>query len=434
MSLGGFIRRFTYWTNDFLHKSPVGKQYSNIGKILSNKNNIGVEIQKGHLNKLLEHAVKHTAFYSTFEANDISTFPVINKLIIRENYDNFKVPVSAIPGQVGPVHVQRTSGSTGTPLAVPQDTIKRNRRIAELKYFGKIAGYHSHEKLAHLRIWTKWQNKTKLQTFKENIYAVDCSKIDDQTLADLCQLIKKKRILAIWGYASWYDMLLEYIERKSIKLPSIKVIIAGSEMLQASTKIGLMEKLACNVVSRYSNEEQGILGQDRGNDENYYLNHASYFFEFLKLDRDEKAEPGEICRIVVTDLFNYAFPLIRYDTGDTGIFAPNTPSSNHFPVLCKIYGRLLDLIYDTQGTPVHPMSLARILKNYDQVKLWQFIQKKQSEYELKLKIDGELNVGDCMNQIKIILGNDSIIELSIVDDIPVLSSGKRKPVICELKR
>lgn len=133
-------------------------------------------------------------------------------------------------------------------------------------------------------------------------------------------------------------------------------------MLQPTTKNGLKKILNCNVISRYSNEEQGILGQARNNDERYYLNHASYYFEFLKLDSDKKAEPGEICRIVVTDLFNYAFPMIRYDTGDTGIYNSENNDSNGFPVLSKIYGRLLDLVYDTKGTTIHPMTLARILK------------------------------------------------------------------------
>ena len=38
----------------------------------------------------------------------------------------------------------------------------------------------------------------------------------------------------------------------------------------------------------------------------------------LKLDSDEPAEPGELGRIVVTDYYNKTFPMVRYDTGDTG--------------------------------------------------------------------------------------------------------------------
>lgn len=433
MSIGGFIRRNLYWSSDFLLGSPVGVHYSDIRKILNNPV-VGEKRQKDHLNRLIEFSVKNSKYYSKFACRDFASFPVMNKTLLRENYESIKVEQEVIPHHKGIMHIQRTSGSTGTPLAVPLDKRKRNRRIAELKYFGKIAGFNSHERLAQLRIWTKWQSKTKLQSFRENIFAVDCSRIDDKMLSELCTLIRSKKITAIWGYASWYDKLVEFIERYSIKLPSIKVAIAGSEMLQPTTREKLKRLLNCSVISRYSNEEQGILGQDRDDDEQYYLNHASYYFEFLKIDSDNKAEPGEICRIVITDLFNYAFPMIRYDTGDTGVYVEGNRNTAGFPVLRKIYGRLLDLVYDTKGTAIHPMTLARILKNYDEIKLWQFIQKSQSTFELKLNLTADINLPDCISQLKEIFGEDSQITISLVDEIPVLSSGKRKPVVNEWKR
>ena len=39
----------------------------------------------------------------------------------------------------------------------------------------------------------------------------------------------------------------------------------------------------------------------------------------LPQDCDEPAEPGELGRIVVTDYYNKTFPMVRYDTGDTGM-------------------------------------------------------------------------------------------------------------------
>ena len=51
----------------------------------------------------------------------------------------------------------------------------------------------------------------------------------------------------------------------------------------------------------------------------FIINNASYHIKFLKLDSDENADIGELSRIVVTDLFNYATPMIRHDTGDLAI-------------------------------------------------------------------------------------------------------------------
>jgi len=245
-------------------------------------------------------------------------------------------------------------------------------------------------------------------------------------------LIKRKKIIALWGYASWYDKLVDFIMKYSIQLPGLKVIIAGSEMLQPATRQKLTELLNCNVVSRYSNEEQGILGQDKINDKKYHLNHASYYYEFLKLASNKKANPGELCRIVVTDLFNYAFPMIRYDTGDTGVFSK--AHDKDMPKLDEIYGRLLDLVYDTNQVAIHPMALARILKNYDEIEMWQFIQKNKDTYELKIKLTDEMDITDCVFQMKEIFGQNAHIEITLVDDIPALASGKRKPVKNEWKK
>ncbi|NVN94423.1 MAG: phenylacetate--CoA ligase family protein [Bacteroidetes bacterium] len=424
MSIGGFIRRNIYWTIDRLKGSPVLQHYKDIKQILKNND---VAKQRKHLQNLLDYSTKYSKFYSAFQGEKLQMFPVMNKELLRKNYDNICVDIVHVPFHQGKMHIQRTSGSTGTPLAIPQDFRKRNRRIAELKYFGNLAGYKSHEKLAQLRIWTKWQSKSKIQTFYENIYAIDCSKIDDKMLLELTQLIKQKRIVALWGYASWYDRLVDFIEKYSIQLFGLKTVIAGSEMLNPATRRKLTKLLNCNVVSRYSNEEQGILGQDRVNDERYYLNHASYYFEFLKLDSNENANPGDLCRIVVTDLFNYAFPMIRYDTGDTGVFIKE--KNNSTIILNKIYGRLLDLVFDTNQVAVHPMVLARILKNYDEIELWQFIQKDMDKYELKLKLSTEMDLADCITQLKEIFGQNAQIEVKLIDDIPVLASGKRKPVL-----
>jgi phenylacetate-CoA ligase len=122
--------------------------------------------------------------------------------------------------------------------------------------------------------------------------------------------------------------------------------------------------------------------------------------------------------------------MIRYDTGDTCVFEAK---NNDYSVLKKIYGRLFDMVFDTNGTAIHPFSFT-FLKNYDEVIFWQFIQKDINEYEIKLKLSGELDLKDVKIQLSKIVGEDSKITIKMVDDIPLLPSGKRKPVICELKR
>lgn len=166
-----------------------------------------------------------------------------------------------------------------------------------------------------------------------------------------------------------------------------------------------------------------------------YFNHSSYIFEILKLDSVEPAAYGEVGRIVITDLHNYAFPLIRYDCGDTCIMMPPNEYSNGYPVIDKLYGRRFDLTYSTDGKAVSPLAYGRILKNYDIVSQWQFVQLDEKRYQLRLMLkSGSIEqLSEAIVLFKEILGKDADLEIKEVEDIPILCSGKRKPVINKWK-
>ena len=437
------IKRRLFWLNDWMHGRRIGKFYDEC-KVVNTSYANGYAIQQEHLNDLLIHASNYSEFYKTALGEEskktikLSDFPVTNKSILNENHDKVCVPFDKIPEQVEKtIHIQRTSGSTGTPFAVLQDTRKRKRRIAELKYYNSLVGVLSHEMIGQCRIWTRWQNKSKWQIFKENIIPINVSKMDDETCGYLFKVVKEKRIVLIRAYASWYDAIVKYIEDgkgNPKDLKTLKACLSSSESLNEETRQKMKELVGVPIVEAYADEEAGVMGQQRVGDTNYYLNHSGYVFEFLKLEEDAPAEEGELSRIVITDLYNYAFPLIRYDTGDTAIFRKGNEKSGGWTYISNIYGRRLDLVYNTEGVPVHPMNFARILKNLPGIIQWQFIQTGEKEYTVKLNLENKCDVENTVEEIKIVLGNDAIIKVEYVNDIPVLASGKRKPVICEWKK
>ena len=436
MNFRPLILRSTFWVKDYFNGSAVGRHYRDIRTIMEDGMK-GELLRQQHIKSILRHVTKHSPFYKQFASADLSEFPVVNKVILRENYNAIKIPVSNIPGQIGEVFIQRTSGSTGTPMAVPQNSIKRNRRVAELKYFGKQSGFKSHEKLIHLRTWNRWQSKTKRQAASENIIPFNITNLGESTLGELCNIIARDKPLAIRGYASSVDLLVRYAVANNLRFPSLKIIIAISETLHEATRELVLEHLKCDIISQYSNEENGILGQEMvGETGNrvFYLNHASYFFEVLKMDEDVPAEYGQLGRIVVTDYFNFAFPMIRYDTGDTGILRESDKYSNGYPVLEGLFGRRIDMVFDTRGNAIHPMAIARILKHYPEIYQWQFIQREKNVYSLKVVLFDGMRLND---NIKIelikLFGENAAMEVELTNEIAVLSSGKRKSVMNEWK-
>lgn len=431
------ILRSIFWINDFFHGSPIKKQYKDVKKIFENKTTDCANIKMEHLLDLLKYATTFSDFYKGTDSSNLHCFPVVNKAILIENHKRVAIPFEHIPEQIGPLLIQRTSGSTGTPFAIPQDTRKRNRRVAELKYFGELVGFKSHDKLLQLRIWTRMQHKSWWQAHKENIVLFDISNLGEERMKELCKIIDREKPICIRGYVSNFDIIAEYVRKNNIKFPSLKIAIAGSEALQETTRNAVHQYIGCNIISQYADEECGILAQEAvetGN-ERFYLNQGSYVFELLKLDSDEPAEYGQIGRIVVTDLFNYAFPIIRYDTGDTAIMARGDAISNGYDYITNLYGRRADLIFKPDGTPISPMILSRTLKYYSEILQWQFIQESSQEYILRIIIrqNQTLNEKQIINQLSDYLGKEALLRIEYANEIPCLQSGKQRPIVNKWK-
>lgn len=154
------------------------------------------------------------------------------------------------------------------------------------------------------------------------------------------------------------------------------------------------------------------------------------------MDSDEPVEKGEIGRIVVTDFSNYAMPMIRYDIGDlASIGAISTDGT--ILSLENLSGRKTDLIFRTNGEPLDIWnSLPSEIYNNPNLRQWQFIQTGEKNYLLRISLykeSSELVIFSKM-ALKKILGEDATIDIECVDEIPVLSSGKRKVVINNWKK
>ena len=434
MDIRAFFLRNKFWLNDWLKGSPIGKPYQEIKFIQTHSMEEGWPLRKQKLHALLDFARKYSTFYKDYLDYDLSAFPVMTKAMLIENHDAIAIAPDNIPGQIGDVFIQRTSGSTGNPLSMPQDTRKRQRRVAEIKFLVKQLGYNSHEKMIHLRTWNNLVQKPADMKKRDNIVPFNISCLGENELLELCHLINEEKAIYVRGYASTFDSISRVAKANHFAFPSLRLIVCTSESLEDDVRLITKEAMECEVVSQYANEECGVLAQERiptkESDNKMYFNWSGYYIEVLKMDKDEPAKYGEIGRLVLTDFHNYAFPLIRYDTGDTCMLLPPDNYSNGYPVLGKLYGRRFDLTYTTSGTPIYPLTYGRILKNYDSILQWQFIQMTEKGYSLNLVLKDEnlSQVEDMKRQIQEILGSDANIEVNFVKEIPVMRSGKRKPV------
>lgn len=425
------IRALVFWTLDFLRGGTVRKYCKEILDYL--ENNQG-ENEK-QLEYILSYSVDNVEFYKKYRGfSKLQDFPVIYKMTLREHEDEFLAPQY----DKKKLYVEETSGSTGTPLRVYQDPIKRKRATADTIVFSKIVGYDLGTRLYYSRVWNNRNRKTFIEAKKQNIIMHESANLSDKDLQELLNQLEadttKKSVLI---FASTLAALYQYMVTNNLSTTAkVEVFITVSESLALEVRHGIERIFNSKVVSRYSDSECGILSQQCINEDEFHINKGSFYIELLQLDNDEPVVEGEVGRIVVTDLYNHAMPLIRYDTGDLGILSHQPRCKHGTKVFTRVDGRRIDSVLSTSGDILSPYIIINTFWKYTELKQYQFIQNSEKNYELKLnQVEGALvREREILDDIKTYVGHDADITVTYVDEIPSLSSGKRKQVVNNYKK
>ena len=425
MSWDEKLRWAAYWTLDGLSGGKVRNYYNQIRE--SYLKGTSIEETDKKISRLIAHAVHTTEFYKYFDENTpLEALPVVNKDTFRNHYEAFR---SETYKNAKDNRVMCTSGSTGTPLAMVQNKDKIRHNTAGSIFLGTVGGYYIGMKEAFIRVWVNNVKKGRLQLFMENMIMMDSSSMDDEALEKMLSVIKKKKVKFLVGYSSALEQLSRYIDQQQMDTGgfSVRSVIPISESMSVMARNRLKEQFGCPVRAWYSNEENGIMGIQRADDESYYIDTESYYYEILKLDSDEPAEDGELGRIVITDLYNYAFPILRYDNGDLAIARRKKKDGRFKLYLEELYGRRSDMIYDCDGKALTPYIITNNMWDTKGVKQFRFIQEDVDKYTLWLNGDrDQMNVEDILGRIRPYLGERAKLQVEYVDEIPVLNSGKRK--------
>jgi len=415
-----------FWIIDYLNGSIISKHYNEISFVLNDYHSeASKKIRSERLSDLILHASTSTEFYSKYQGvTDLIDLPVVNKNSIRNDFKNFKS--NAITSNYKVI----TSGSTGTPFTVYLDKNKRKRNIADTIFFAKKAGFKLGSKLIFIRVWSKHNGKNRIKAWFQNVKKQEVREINKNAGGFIKYLLSTKSNKGILGHASALETLCHHIEDNNLEVSkcNLNSIIANSEQLNEQIKLKLEKQFGISVVSRYSNVENGIIAQQsRNGNHEFNINWASYFVEILKFDKDEPVKIGEVGRVVITDLFNYSTPMLRYDTGD---IASMTLDQNKIPVFKTVEGRKLDVVYNTKGEIVPALLIGGKMKKYIGINQFQFIQEGKKDYMLKLNVDQTYKSEKrILKELRTIFGLDCRLTILYVNEIPPLYSGKRRYVV-----
>ena len=382
---------------------------------------------------IVGHAVAQVPFYREFRDSAFDDLPIVNKITMRKQPDAF-IAAGLDRSKLAAVS---TSGSTGIPFTAYFDSGKVSRHRGCVAGTDRYVGVDPFGPIVHARAWGMLppRQRAALAIKAQLPYA---GEQDDITVRRIARWLKNRRGASILGYSSYVERLLRGFEVSSVAFPDgcVRAVVGGSEpasdyLAEASGRL-----FAVVPHMRYSNMENGMIAVTGASIDEYRLDASSFHIEILKEDSDHPAEPGEVGRIVLTDLFNRAMPFIRYDTGDMGRFAVDEWGGIVPNVLTSITGRRLDpLIAGTEGAPTRAHALkvwgpAAKLTDLHQFQLrqnsighftWVLNAGRSSALENRLRLILEEQIGDIVS-----------CNFVYTDEVPVMASGKRKFFVQEI--
>ena len=392
------------------------------------------------LARTLAWAKKNSPFYRERypEAEKLSDFPVMTKKMYVENFD--EILTDPYRDKKDRLPRLSTSGSTGAPFTVLADPGKMERVNMNFISYMELNGFRFGMKRGEFRVWIKGKNvRSPWRLFKTNLAAIDISNMGDEAMAAICERIRRERIQVLVCYSSALTVLADYLKRTGYDISKWKVemVYAMGEGMPEQTYKDLKEIFGFAPVRSYGNNENGFMACTIGEEDRYTCDLYNFYFEILKIDSDEPAEEGELGRIVVTDYYHRAFPMIRYDTGDTGYFVKEKDGRGRIHAyFTEIYGRRGSMLYNTKGEPLSIHVFLNVLINLEGVvHQAKCIQWEEKRYELELNADRDkIDEGAVVQLYRNYLGEDAEIAVTYVDEIPIEASGKRMAAVQKCER
>jgi phenylacetate-CoA ligase len=402
------------------------------------------EIQRKRLRLLVEHAFRNAPFHHKMfkakglkpsdvkSAEDLLKLPIMTKDDIRNNFHEF---LSRDFQRYGPVP-NSTSGSTGEPFRYCLDRKSVGIARAALWRGWGYAGHRLGDKVAvvaGLSLGSRLQQSVGRATKRvfDRVMYFPAINLRRETLKAHAERMLKFNPKFIRGYPSSLYFFASFLEKEKISDIHPKAVITTAEVLFPYQRNLLEKVFQCDVFDGYGAYDGGTGAFECKKHSGYHMAVEKTVMEFCDDDGNQVSE-GEKGRIIATDLFNYAMPFIRYDTGDVGIYSSEECSCGRkLPLMKQVLGRTTDMLRFSNGAVLSGPSLTVIFKDFD-FKQFQLVQDR-GDLLLVRVIKGETFVDNDVRRLRKILegiiGEGVEIRFEFVDFISPMKSGKWKFII-----
>jgi phenylacetate-CoA ligase len=263
-----------------------------------------------------------------------------------------------------------------------------------------------------------------------NFVALDLRTNIEQQIQWLQQV--KPRYL--FTYPSLLRDLAEFVLTSSrIGLWFDKIVTTG-EPLPPDIRIKAQKAFGARIFDRYGAQEIGHLAAECPSCGQYHISAESVLMEILN-DDGTPTKPGKVGRVVITSLYNYAMPFIRYDLEDVVEVGWPDTCLRRLPVLRNVFGRVRNVFTRPDGSLMSPDLRSADLQRFVDFVQMQIIQISRGVIEVRYvpgksgRTPDETGLRD---HFRMAIYPELSLRVVAVDAIPRLPSGKYEDYVSKV--
>lgn len=349
--------------------------------------------QLSFLQRLVQHAHENVPYYrerlagvlkdGRFNRQAWFDVPLLSRAEIQANAKDFYA--TSVPPQVGEKIPGSTSGTSGSPLEFHQSHLAT---IASECQYERMLEVHSIDRAAHLAQIRVDRSAPYPHGREKEGWSLTCptarqSKLDVRTpIAEQAEWLLARHPQYLATYPSNAAAVAQHIQAIGAKLPLSGVFTVGEHVTQQHRSV-VRRIFGCRLFDNYGATETGYLAFECPAGAGYHIAFESLLIEVTN-DKGETLPPGELGRVVITPLYNYAMPFLRYSIGDYAVAADGPcPCGRTLPRLANIAGRVRSVLTFADGSRRSGWGLRNSFQPLLLAREMQFVQTTLDRIEVR---------------------------------------------------
>lgn len=222
--------------------------------------------------------------------------------------------------------------------------------------------------------------------------------------------------------------------RRHNRRPEIPIVMSVAEYLAPEVRALTENTFGSRIIDVLSSAEAGIIAIQCPDSPLYHIQSELVLAEIIG-ETGQPCRVGEIGELVVTPLYNYASPLLRYRTGDYVKRGTQCRCGRTLPTISKFVGRREHMFDFPDGRHALP--------GIDRIKItelighdaWVFVQTEKHRAELRFAQHCRAQAEDQLRRLlKESTGGDFKVEVVPLDELPLTAGAKRHFTLNEYRR